>query len=59
MGQSSVYLRPIGLGTKAPLVRTLDIQGLQAHKEEPGKRNRPALIIRTDLLNSNGPPPWL
>jgi mRNA interferase MazF len=23
----------------------------QAHKEEPGKRNRPALVIQTDLLN--------
>lgn len=29
----------------------------QAHKEEPGKRNRPALIIQTDLLNAAGHPP--
>jgi mRNA interferase MazF len=28
----------------------------QAHKEEPGKRNRPALIIQIDLLNKNGHP---
>ena len=28
----------------------------QAHKEEPGKRNRPALIIQTDLLNTSGHP---
>jgi mRNA interferase MazF len=28
----------------------------QTHKEEPGKRNRPALIIQTDLLNTNGHP---
>jgi mRNA interferase MazF len=28
----------------------------QTHKEEPGKRNRPALIIQTDLLNKNGHP---
>jgi mRNA interferase MazF len=26
----------------------------QAHKEEPGKRNRPALVIQTDLLNRAG-----
>jgi mRNA interferase MazF len=26
----------------------------QAHKEEPGKRNRPALVIQTDLLNQAG-----
>ncbi len=26
----------------------------QAHKEEPGKRNRPALVIQTDLLNKAG-----
>lgn len=26
----------------------------QAHKEEPGKRNRPALVVQTDLLNSAG-----
>jgi mRNA interferase MazF len=26
----------------------------QIHKEEPGKRNRPALVIQTDLLNQNG-----
>jgi mRNA interferase MazF len=26
----------------------------QTHKEEPGKRNRPALVIQTDLLNTNG-----
>ncbi len=28
----------------------------QAHKEEPGKRNRPALVIQTDLLNDAGHP---
>ena len=28
----------------------------QTHKEEPGKRNRPALVIQTDLLNSSGHP---
>lgn len=28
----------------------------QAHKEEPGKRNRPALVIQTDLLNNAGHP---
>lgn len=26
----------------------------QQHKEEPGKRNRPALVIQTDILNSAG-----
>ncbi|WP_354335305.1 MULTISPECIES: type II toxin-antitoxin system PemK/MazF family toxin [unclassified Undibacterium] len=26
----------------------------QTHKEEPGKRNRPALIIQTDNLNNVG-----
>lgn len=26
----------------------------QTHKEEPGKRNRPALVIQTDLLNDAG-----
>ncbi len=26
----------------------------QTHKEEPGKRNRPALVIQTDLLNNAG-----
>ena len=26
----------------------------QTHKEEPGKRNRPALVIQTDLLNKSG-----
>lgn len=26
----------------------------QTHKEEPGKRNRPALVIQTDLLNDVG-----
>ncbi len=26
----------------------------QTHKEEPGKRERPALVIQTDLLNSVG-----
>jgi mRNA interferase MazF len=26
----------------------------QTHKEEPGKRNRPALVIQTDLLNRAG-----
>ena len=25
----------------------------QSHKEEPGKRKRPALIIQTDLLNNS------
>lgn len=28
----------------------------QTHKEEPGKRERPALIIQTDLLNDAGHP---
>jgi mRNA interferase MazF len=28
----------------------------QTHKEEPGKRNRPALVIQTDLLNANSHP---
>lgn len=28
----------------------------QTHKQEPGKRNRPALIIQTDLLNQAGHP---
>lgn len=28
----------------------------QTHKEEPGKRNRPALVIQTNLLNSAGHP---
>ena len=28
----------------------------QTHKEEPGKRNRPALVIQTDLLNASGHP---
>jgi len=28
----------------------------KTHKEEPGKRNRPALVIQTDLLNSSGHP---
>lgn len=28
----------------------------QTHKKEPGKRNRPALVIQTDLLNTNGHP---
>lgn len=28
----------------------------QTHKEELGKRNRPALVIQTDLLNTNGHP---
>lgn len=26
----------------------------QEHKEEPGKNNRPALVIQTDLLNNVG-----
>ena len=26
----------------------------QTHKEEPGKRNRPALVLQTDLLNQAG-----
>ena len=26
----------------------------QTHKEEPGKRGRPALIIQTNILNSAG-----
>ena len=26
----------------------------QTHKEEPGKRNRPALVIQTELLNNAG-----
>ena len=26
----------------------------QTHKEEPGKRNRPALVLQTDLLNEAG-----
>jgi mRNA interferase MazF len=28
----------------------------QTHKEEPGKRNRPALVIQTNLLNDAGHP---
>jgi mRNA interferase MazF len=28
----------------------------QTHKEGPGKRNRPALVIQTDLLNASGHP---
>jgi mRNA interferase MazF len=28
----------------------------QTHKEEPGKRNRPALVIQTDALNASGHP---
>lgn len=28
----------------------------QSHKEEPGKRKRPALVIQTDLLNNSGHP---
>jgi mRNA interferase MazF len=28
----------------------------QTHKEEPGKRNRPALVIQTDILNKSGHP---
>jgi len=28
----------------------------QTHKEEPGKRNRPALVIQTDILNTNSHP---
>jgi mRNA interferase MazF len=28
----------------------------QAHKEEPGKKERPALIIQTDMLNNAGHP---
>ena len=26
----------------------------QSHKEEPGRRNRPALVVQTDLLNNAG-----
>ena len=28
----------------------------QSHKEEPGKRRRPALVVQTDLLNNSGHP---
>ncbi len=28
----------------------------QSHKEEPGKRKRPALVIQSDLLNASGHP---
>ena len=28
----------------------------QSHKEEPGKRKRPALVIQTDLLKASGHP---
>ncbi len=28
----------------------------QSHKEEPGKRKRPALVIQTDLLNDSSHP---
>ena len=28
----------------------------QTHKEEPGKRGRPALVIQTNILNSAGHP---
>jgi mRNA interferase MazF len=31
----------------------------QTHQEEPGKRNRPALVIQTDLLNSSQHPTTL
>lgn len=31
----------------------------QAHKEEPGKRARPALIIQTDALNNAGHPTFI
>src|SRR5450759_201480 len=31
----------------------------QAHKEEPGKKARPALIIQTDALNSAGHPTFI
>ena len=31
----------------------------QTRKEEPGKRNRPALVIQTDLLNKAGHPSTL
>jgi mRNA interferase MazF len=31
----------------------------QTHKEEPGKRNRLALVIQTDLLNNSGHPTTL
>lgn len=31
----------------------------QTHKEEPGKRHRPALVIQTDLLNDVGHPTTL
>jgi len=28
----------------------------QTHKEEPGKRKRPALVVQTDILNQAGHP---
>ena len=28
----------------------------QSHKEDPGKRRRPALVVQTDLLNNSGHP---
>ena len=28
----------------------------QSHKEEPGKRRRPAWVVQTDLLNNSGHP---
>jgi len=31
----------------------------QAHKEEPGKRARPALVIQTDALNKAGHPTFI
>ncbi len=31
----------------------------QTHKEEPGKRNRPALVIQTDILNHSAHPTTL
>jgi mRNA interferase MazF len=31
----------------------------QTHKEEPGKKERPALIIQTDMLNNAGHPTFI
>ena len=33
----------------------VDLEPL-SHKEDPGKRKRPALVIQTDLLNASGHP---
>ncbi len=43
-----------------PIIKRGQIWGVdfepQTHKEAPGKRQRPALVIQTDLLNDAGHP---